>query len=142
MQFLFGGAPILSMSKNSLFWIDGKRPPKNPVDGYLDLNFLSLGSHDIKFPGFKKIEFEIISPELINPSWDESYTKWLFSCKDPQWLTAKSEEGIVGLDYSIFKIKEKTETDTGVLTRWAQFHLTGKSTIKERNTALKLLNKQ
>lgn len=142
MQFLLGGAPFLSMSKNSLFWIDGKRPPKGPVDGYLDLNFLSSGSHDIKFPGFKKIEFEIISPELINPSWDESYTKWLFSCKERKWLAAKSEEGIVGLDYSIFKIKGKSETDTGILTRWAQFHLTEKNNTNERNIALKLLNKQ
>lgn len=142
MQFLFGAAPSLYISKESLFLIDGKESPKKPVNGYLNLNFLSPGCHEIKFPGFKKIEFTIIRPELINPSWEGSYTKWLFSCKDIQWIATKSEEGIVGLDYSIFINKVKTETDTSIITRWAQLHLTGKRTTNDKNIALKLLNNQ
>lgn len=144
MQYLLGAAPILSMSKDSLFWIDGNEPPKKPVNGYLNLNFLSIGSHDIKFTGFKKIELTIVNPELNTPFWDVSYTRWLFSRKDKdiQWRADQVKEGIVGLDYSIFKIKNKTESDRDILTRWAQFHLTGKSITKEINTALKLLNKQ
>lgn len=140
MQYLLGGAPILQISKECRFWIDGEKSYVNSIVGHLSLNFLPVGSHDIKFTGFKKIEFQIINPESINSSWDKSYTKWLFSCKDKQWLATKSEEGIVGLDYSIFKIKSETKTDTTVLTRWAKFHLMGKRTIKEKNVAIKLLN--
>lgn len=141
MQYLLGGAPILSMSKESQFWIDGEKPSVSPVAGHLNLNFLSIGPHDIKFPGFKKIELTIINPEPVNPSWNESYNKWIFSCKDKQWITVRSKEGIIGLDYSIFKIKDRTDIENNVLTRWARFHLTGKSSNEENNVALKLLNK-
>ncbi|MCM1302129.1 MAG: hypothetical protein NC250_08425 [Alistipes senegalensis] len=141
LQYILGGAPILSISKDSSFWIDGEKPSISPIAGQLNLNFLSVGSHDIKFPGFKKIEFTIVDPEPVTPSWDESYNKWIFSCKDKQWLTARSEKGIVGLDYSIFKIKNRGETEKSVLRRWARFHLTGKSSNEGRNIALKLLNK-
>jgi len=141
MQYILGGAPILSMSKDSRFWIDGEKPAISPIAGHLNLNFLSAGSHDIKFPGFKKIEFTIVNPEPVNPTWDASYNKWVFACKDKQWLTVQSEKGIVGLDYSIFRIKDRRQTEKGILTRWARFHLTGKSSNEERNIALKLLNK-
>lgn len=141
MQYLFGGAPVLSISKESLFWIDGEKPSVSPVAGHLNLNFLAIGPHDIKFPGFKKIEFAIVNSESNAPSWDESYHKWIFSCKDKQWLSTRSGEGVVGLDYSIFKIKARTEHGESAITRWARFHLTGKSSKEGNNIALKLLNK-
>lgn len=141
MKYLLGGAPILSLTRHCHFWIDGQKPPTNPINGHLNLNFLTVGTHEIKFSGFKKIEFTIDAPDISNQSWNESYTKWLFSSKDKQWIAAKSQEGIVGLNYSIFKIVNKDETPTDVLTRWAKFHLMGQSDTYERNIALKILNK-
>lgn len=139
MQYLPGGAPILSISKRSQFWIDGKKYSLDLSEGHVDLNFLKVGSHEIKFHGFKKIEFKIVNPEVSTPSWDESYNKWVISSKDKQWTTAKSSNGIIGLDYSIYGTGKKPETDSSVITRWAKFHLMGNIAKDETNVALKLL---
>lgn len=142
MQYLPGGAPILSMSRNSRFWIDGEAPAAMPKDGCLNLNFLSEGTHEIKFPGFKKLELTIVSPEVNAPAWDESYNRWTFSAKEKEWLTARSEAGIVGLDYSIFKFRKRAEGGENILTRWADMHLTGRQDGSESNIALKILSNQ
>ena len=141
MQYLLGGAPILSMSRDSRFWIDGEAPATKAKDGRLNLNFLPAGTHDIKFPGFKKLEFSIVSPEVSAPSWDESYNRWTFSSKDKKWLSARSEDGVVGLDYSTFRFKKRTENGDRVLTRWADLHLTGRRS-NDSNIALKILSNQ
>ena len=141
MQYLLGGAPILSMSRDSRFWIDGEAPAVKPKDGRLNLNYLPEGPHDIKFPGFKKLEFSIVSPEVSAPSWDESYNRWTFSSKDKKWLSARSEDGVVGLDYSTFRFKKRTENGDRVLTRWADLHLTGRRS-NDSNIALKILSNQ
>lgn len=80
-----------------------------------------------------------MNPEVSTPSWDESYNKWVISSKDKQWRTAKSSNGIIGLDYSIYGTSKKPETDRSVITRWAKFHLMGNITKDETNVALKLL---
>ena len=142
MQYLPGGAPILSMSRDSRFWIDGEEPAAMPKGGRLNLNFLPLGIHEIKFPGFKKLEFTIVSPEVNAPVWDESYNRWTFSAKEKEWQSARSENGVVGLDYSTFKFRKRTENGEDVLTRWANMHLTGRRDSNDSNIALKILSKQ
>lgn len=144
LQYMLGGAPFLTMSKDSRFWIDGEKPSASPSDGRLDLNFLPEGTHDIKFPGFKKIEFSIVRHEAAVPAiWDESYNKWQFSHKGKIWASAQGENGVVGLDYSSFRCKVKGDDDRKeVLTRWATLHLTGNSARNEKNIALRLLNEQ
>lgn len=142
MQYLSGGAPILSMSRESRFWIDGEAPPALPKEGRLNLNFLPLGIHEIKFPGFKKQEFTIVSPELNAPIWDESYNRWTFSAKKKEWQAIRTEDGVVGLDYSTFKFRKRTESGAVILTRWADLHLTGRREGNDNNIALKILSNQ
>lgn len=142
MQYMLGGAPVLAMDKDSRFWIDGETPSSKPVNGRLSLNYLPVGTHDIKFPGFKKVEFTIVKPDITVPSWGDSYNKWVFDRKKTTWKAMQSEDGVVGIDFSTFKMDTGHAASGSVLTRWATYHTTGRTLPDEDNIALKILTKQ
>ncbi len=141
MTYLQGGAPILQMDKESLFWIDGEVPAKRLEDGSLLLDFLALGKHYVKFPGFKKLEFSIVKSEPIAHSWESENYTWRLSKEEPKWEPSKYEGGIKGIDFSSIKILNSEPN--GVLTRWAEFHAgLYRQTIKEENIALRIITNQ
>lgn len=144
MQYLEGGAPILSMTEDSIFRIDGELPKSRPIDGHLPLNFLEVGYHDIKFPNQKKIEFEIVRMDVGESDWDSSWNKWSISSKDSSWKSVQEDDGIVGLDFSpiIKSNRHGMSSSEGTLTRWAKFHSTGAIADDEDNIAIRLLSKQ
>lgn len=139
---MLGGAPVLTMEKDSKFWIDGESPTSKPENGRLSLNYLPAGTHDIKFPGFKKVEFTIVNPDITAPSWDNTYNRWVFDRRKNLWKSIQTEDGVVGIDFSTFRIETSHSVNNSVITRWATLHTTGKALQEENNIALKLLMKQ
>jgi len=142
MQYLLGGSPVLAMEKDSKFWIDGESPTSKPKNGRLSLNYLPVGTHDIKFPGFKKVEFTIVNPDITVPFWDNSYNRWVFDRRNTLWKSIQTEDGVVGIDFSTFRMETGRSVSDSVITRWATLHTTGKAYPEEDNIALKLLMKQ
>jgi len=140
MQYLDVAPPFLKIEKPSFFLIDGEEPPVGPHDGYLLLNFLSKGKHNIKFPNHKKLEFEIVHCDVAAPCWKDSYNKWNISRKEKSWDSSFGDSGIVGLDFSCVKISSDNNNDRNLVTKWALLHQGVYSGVNEKNVALKLLS--
>ncbi len=142
MKFMHGGAPILCLFTNTVFYIDGERHNKNLVGGYLNLNYLPIGKHTIKIPNSRKVEFEILEPVSDQTDWGPDFNMWAFDRKEGLWSSNRRTEGIVGLDFSLIKMVEQcSENAESDITRWARFHLSGQCAEKENNIAIKLLSK-
>ncbi len=142
MQFLLGGAPMLHLFTDTPFYIDGERLDMKPKNGFVSLNCLSAGRHSVKIPNSRKVEFEIFGPETHSVDWDSSYNKWSFGRREGRWSSDRCEEGIVGLDFSSIKMAAKDDGHAEPeITRWAQFHLTGRTTDNENNIAIKILSR-
>lgn len=142
LQYLEGGAPILTLEKESVFWIDGEEPLVKPKNGIIPLNYLKNGDHEIKFPKYKKLFFSIVKakPEILN--WNPDYNKWVIKIEKYSWNSSIEEKGIVGIDFSCYKMTNKDEDPKKTLRRWAEFHLTGKTFKNENNIALRILTKK
>lgn len=76
LTYLFGAGPQLILTQESRFWIDGKPMENSAPEENIDLSKLSIGSHTIRFPNFKKIEFEVVMPNVDSPKWHPQYNKW------------------------------------------------------------------
>ena len=141
-QYMEGGAPILTLEKESIFWIDGEEPRVKPRNGILPLNFLNIGDHDIKFPKYKKIQFSIVKakPEIMN--WNPDYNKWILHKDSTSWNSACEGSGVVGIDFTCYRMTNSFKTSKNTLRRWAEFHSTGKTIKNENNIALRLLMKK
>ncbi len=141
MQFLRGGAPILRLLTNTVFYIDGERPDKNIEGGCLNLNYLQIGKHTIKVPNSRKVEFEILEPVSGQIDWSPDFNRWAFDRTEGLWSSDRRTEGIVGLDFSLIKmVVQSSEDAESDITRWARFHLTGQRTENENNIAIKILS--
>lgn len=142
MQFLLGGAPMLHLLTDTPFYIDGERQDTKPKNGFVNLNYLSAGRHSVKVPNSRKVEFEIFGPEPHPVDWDSSYNKWIFGRRKGSWSSDRCEEGIVGLDFSSIMMAAKNDGHSEPeITRWARFHLTGRTTDNENNIAIKILSR-
>lgn len=142
MQFLRGGAPILRLLTNSVFYIDGERPDKSLEGGCLNLNYLPIGKHTIKIPNSRKVEFEISEPVSGQTDWSPDFNRWVFDRTEGLWSSDRRTEGIVGLDFSLIKmVAQSSENAESDITRWARLHLTGQCDKNENNLAIKLLSK-
>lgn len=139
-QYLNTAPPILKLEKSSFFLIDGEESPHKPKDGYLLLNFLSIGKHSIKFPNHKKLEFEIVHCDFGNSNWQDDYNKWIISKKENCWESSTAESGIVGLDFSCVKMDKQHSSDKTLLNQWALLHQGVHCEINNKNVALKLLS--
>lgn len=140
--YLKGATPILRLIKPSMVWIDGKAVGESAIDGDYVLNYLEAGSHFVKliepilFNSYT-IKFEVVDTSANIWEWQSSYNKWLIGKKPPSWYSTKSENGIVGLDFSSICDNESS-LDESVTKRWAKALVFGKYHPNENNIAINL----
>ena len=125
-----------------MVWIDGKAVGESAIDGDYVLNHLEAGSHFVKliepilFNSYT-IKFEVVDTSANIWEWQSSYNKWLIGKKPPSWYSTKSENGIVGLDFSSICDNESS-LDESVTKRWAKALVFGKYHPNENNIAINL----
>ena len=135
--YLKGATPILRLIKPSMVWIDGKAVSEKAIDGDFSLNHLEVGSHYVKLINSKKILIEVVDTSASIGEWQNSYNKWLIGKKPPSWYSTKSENGIVGLDFSLVCDKEPS-LDESVTKRWANALVFCEFHPNENNIAINL----
>jgi hypothetical protein len=139
-SYLFGAGPSLLITKKSRFWIDGE-PKDSSKDEIFDLSALKIGTHSIRFPNYKRIEFEIVQHDAFHPQWLDSYNKWNIDLEDSLWESMNKDVGIVGLDYTVIPQNIQSELKGSVLNRWGMMHVFGKIQHNETNNVIKVLSK-
>lgn len=140
LTYLFGAGPKLILTQENRFWVDGK-PIENSIPNEdIDLSNLSIGIHTIRFPNFKKIEFEVVMPKVYSPQWLEEYNKWEIDQKSNLWNSERQAEGIVGLDFTVIPQYDEEKIKGSVLERWGKMHLLGSKQTNEKNIAIKVLS--
>lgn len=117
--YLKGATPILRLIKPSMVWIDGKAVNAKAIHGDFSLNHLETGNHYVKLINIKKIRIDVVDTSTNIGEWQNSYNKWLIGKKPPSWYSTKSENGIVGLDFSSICDNESS-LDESVTKRWAR----------------------
>ena len=137
--YLEGAAPILLIQNNEKFWIDNADPPIQPKEGRINLNYLNVGRHFIKFPNYKRIELVIEQAKAYAPNWLKGYNQWVISAKDRLWNSLPGNKGIVGLDFSNVSQFVESNTNEPILTRWAKIMGGAYPKKKEPNIVLNLL---
>lgn len=135
--YLRGAAPILRLHKRSMVWIDGKAVDEKAIEGDLMLNHLGIGTHQIKMPNTKSIKIELVETMPSIWYWQDDYNKWLIGKKPAFWQNTKSENGIVGLDYSSV-CDMKLALDESVAKRWAKALVFDEYHPYENNIAINL----
>lgn len=139
-SYLLGAGPLLVVAKKSRFWVDGE--PKDSSSGAtFDLSCLEVGNHSVRFPNYKRIEFEIVRDNAFSPQWLDSYNKWSIDIDGSLWESFKKKSGIVGLDYSAIPQDSDSTLNGGVLQRWGMMHVFGNMQKNEINSAIKVLSK-
>lgn len=137
--YLESAGPILTLEHASQVWLDGKRIDE---EGYLKYSFnnLDVGKHSIKIPGFKKIEFEFVQPEVPKHEWNVSFNRWIYDKDQIKWDSDHDETGCVGLDFSPYSsTKVSLKPDNGVLHRWSKRILFGASYRNETNIGIRII---
>lgn len=102
-----------------MVWIDGKAVNEKAIYGDFSLNHLETGNHYVKLINIKKIRIDVVDTSTNIWEWQNSYNKWLIGKKPPSWYSTKSENGIVGLDFSPICDTESS-LDESVTKRWAR----------------------
>ncbi len=139
LTYLYGAGPKLILTQKSKFWIDGEMMENPSANTSIDLYNLEIGKHTVRFPNFKKIEFEIVMPKNGSTKWLEQYNKWKIVKKDNLWDSERKSEGIVGLDFT-FIPQFNEEVKESVFERWSKMHIFGSKQINENNIAIKVLS--
>ena len=139
LTYLFGAGPKLILTQKSRFWIDGKAMETPTISESFDLSNLGIGKHTIRFPNFKKIEFEIVLPQISTPKWLNQYNKWKIVKEDNLWNSERQPEGIIGLNFTSIPQHDE-EINGSVLKRWSRMHALGVKQISENNIAIKVLS--
>ena len=139
-SYLFGAGPQLTITKKSRFWVDG-RPMDSSPDDTIDLSSLDTGLHSIRFPNYKRLEFEIVKHEACQPIWMEHYNKWDIEIEGSFWDSTKKESGIIGLDYSVIPQIDNRDLKGTTLQRWGMLHVFNIQQNSETNSAIKVLSK-
>ena len=137
--YLLGAGPTLILTQRSKFWIDGQPMENSNPNEKIELSNLSIGIHTIRFPNFKKIEFEVITPKVDTPEWLEKYNKWTISQENHLWNSERQSEGIVGLDFTAIPQYNKEPINGTILERWGKIHLLGSKQADENNIAIIVL---
>ena len=106
----------------------------------IPLDYLSIGSHTIRFPNFKKMEFDVVMPKVETPKWNDKYNKWIMNKESIQWNSERQPKGIVGLDFTVIPQLDEEKTNGSVLERWGKMHLLGSKQSQENNIAIKVLS--
>lgn len=135
--YLKGATPILRLSKPSMVWVDGRAVDENSINGDYSLNHLEAGSHYVKLINSKKIKIEVVEPSASIWEWQNGYNKWQIGKKPALWHNTKSENGIVGLNFSFVCDKERT-FDESVTKRWAKALTFDEYHPNENNIAINL----
>lgn len=138
-SYLYGAAPILKLEHTSKLWIDGETPQGYDGGLSVNLNYLKEGFHYIKIPNFKKLEIEICKLESSVSTWLRGNNRWNIDKKEVAWDSGKSDEGIVGLDFSLFPLISSTGLNGSVLTRWSKCLTFGEVNKKENNIAINII---
>ena len=139
LTYLYEAGPKLILTQKSRFWIDGEMMENPSTNASLDLYNLGIGKHTIRFPNFKKIEFEIVQSKVGSQKWLEQYNKWKIVKEDNLWNSERQSEGIIGLDFtSIPQFNE--EVKGSVFERWSKMHIFGSKQINDNNIAIKVLS--
>lgn len=138
--YLQGALPILRLLKPSIVWIDGNIVGENMISGDYSLNYLTTGSHYIKLPNMKRIMIDVVEAYASVLEWQNTYNKWNVGKKPAIWQNQKSDQGIVGLDFSIIGNSD-TAIDESVTRRWAKAFVFGQFNDKENNVAINLIKK-
>ena len=140
LTYLFGAGPKLILTQKVRFWVDGKINEFPTSNENLDLSDLGIGKHTIRFPNFKKIEFEIVMSKVGFPKWLEQYNKWEIAKDGNLWNSERRLEGIVGLDFTTIPQYNNEEVKGTVLERWSKMHIFGSKQINENNIVIKVLS--
>jgi hypothetical protein len=139
-SYLFGAGPSLLITKKSRFWVDGE-PKDSSKDEIFDLSDLQSGTHSIRFPNYKRIEFEIVQHNAFHPQWLDSYNKWNIDLEGSLWESMYKDVGIVGLDYTVIPQNIQSELKGSVLCRWGMMHVFDINPKNETNTVIKVLSR-
>ena len=139
-SYLLGAGPSLVVTRKSRFWIDGK-PNDASKDETFDLSGLDTGTHSIRFPNYKRIEFEIVRHDALHPQWLDSYNKWNIDLEGSLWESVNIDNGIVGLDYTSIPQNIQSGLKGSVLNRWGMMHVFGTIQQNETNNVIKVLSK-
>ena len=138
--YLYEAGPKLILTQRSRFWIDGE-PMENAIPNkVIPLDYLSIGSHTIRFPNFKKMEFDVVMHKVETPKWNDKYNKWIMNKESIQWNSERQPKGIVGLDFTVIPQLDEEKTNGSVLERWGKMHLLGSKQSQENNIAIKVLS--
>ncbi|MCD8236105.1 MAG: hypothetical protein LUD00_05515 [Prevotellaceae bacterium] len=140
LTYVYGAGPKLILTKRSRLWVDGKPMEPSTPNEEIELSNLDIGIHTIRFPNFKKIEFEVVMPKADSPKWLEEYNKWTINKENNLWNSERQQEGIVGLDFTSIPQNLKETTNGSVLERWGKMHLLGIKQADENNIAIKVLS--
>lgn len=135
--YLKGAMPILRLIKPSMVWIDGKAVNEKAIHGDIFLNHLEAGSHYVKLINSKKIRIDVVDTSATIWEWQNSYNKWLIGKKPLSWYSTKTENGIVGLDFSSV-CDQNSSLDECVTIRWAKAQAFDEYHPNENNIAIKL----
>lgn len=106
-----------------------------------DLSCLEAGNHSVRFPNYKRIEFEIVRDNAFSPQWLDNYNKWGIDVEGALWDSFKKEIGIVGLDYTSIPQDSDSALNGSVLQRWGMMHVFSNMQKNESNSAIKVLSK-
>ena len=139
-SYLFGAGPSLHVTKKNRFWIDGE-PKDSSKDETFDLSDLEIGNHTIRFPNYKRIEFEIVRHDSLHPQWLDSYNKWNIEIVGSLWESMNKDVGIVGLDYTAIPQNVNSGLKGTVLQRWGMIHVFNSIQQSETNNVIKVLSK-
>ncbi len=136
--YLMGAAPILRLEWPTRIWIDGKAHGDGELKGDISLNHLSEGHHYIKIQDYKKIEFEILNATSNIPVWMTDYNQWHFDKGKSTWENNKSNQGVVGLDYSVIS-QQRINTEVPTLRRWSNQLTFGQNYKSETNITIQII---
>ena len=139
-SYLLGAGPLLVVTKKSRFWVDGE-PMESSSENSFDLSCLEAGNHSVRFPNYKRIEFEIVRDNAFSPQWLDNYNKWGIDVEGALWDSFKKEIGIVGLDYTSIPQDSDSALNGSVLQRWGMMHVFSNMQKNESNSAIKVLSK-
>lgn len=136
--YIEGAGPILSLTEQCKFWIDGHL--SEAKQERINLSQLAAGNHTIRFLNYKKIEFQIV-PSIASPScWQDSYNKWIIDRQDNRWESKKEPYGIIGLDFTDIPQKVLSDVQGTIAYRWSKMMILGICQCAESNAVIKTLS--
>lgn len=136
-RYIEGAGPILSITEQCKYWIDGNL---NETDQErINLSHLAVGNHTIRFLNYKKIEFQIVPTTVSSPRWLDSYNKWIINRQDYQWKSEKHPNGIMGLDFTDIPQKSQFGVQGTIISRWGKMMILGVCQNQESNVVVKTL---